>query len=78
MSIPSWLVDKRLSVCAQCERTTECNARFEILEDAPECPIKRLATRDEEVAAKAWPEGAESVSGCCDSAENYLPFGPRL
>lgn len=70
--IPRWLVDKRLQICAQCERTTECAVRFQLLEDAPVCPLKRLATRDEEVAARAWPAGAESVSGCCDSALNYL------
>lgn len=70
--IPRGLIDKRLEICAQCERTTECTARFQILEDAPDCPLKRLATRDEEVAARAWPAGAEQASGCCDSAMNYL------
>lgn len=70
--IPRWLIDKRLSVCAQCEQSTECSARFEVLSEAPQCPLKQLATRDEEVHARAWPQGVESVSGCCDSAQNYL------
>lgn len=74
--IPRWLVDKRLQICAQCERTTECRVRFEVLTEAPQCPLKRLATRDEEVAANAWPEGAQPVSGCCDSAQNYLLSQP--
>lgn len=73
--IPRWLVDKRLQICAQCEQATECVVRFQLLEDAPKCPLKRLATREQEVAAKAWPEGAERASGCCDSAENYLSGG---
>lgn len=68
--IPRWLVDKRLAICAQCEQATECGVRFQILQDAPDCPLKRLAARSEEVAAIAWPAGAESVSGCCDSAMN--------
>lgn len=68
--IPRWIIDKRLAICAQCEQATECSVRFQILQDAPDCPLKRLATRDEEVAARAWPAGAELVSGCCDSAMN--------
>ena len=76
--IPRWLVDKRLQICAQCERATVCLGRFEVAEEAPQCPLKQLATRDEEVAAKAWPQGVNSVSGCCDSAQNYLPRGPRV
>ena len=70
--IPRWIVDKRVKTCLACERQTTCTARFDIATEAPQCPLKRLATRDEEVAARAWPEGAQQVSGCCDSAENYL------
>jgi hypothetical protein len=71
--IPRWLVDKRMQICAQCERATECKGKFEALNEAPNCPLKKLATRDDEVAARAWPDAAEVVSGCCDSAQNYLP-----
>ena len=71
--IPSWLIDKRLNICAKCERTTECAVRFQILEGAPKCPIGLLASNGDEVALKAWPAGADKASGCCDSAENYLP-----
>lgn len=76
--IARWIVDKRIKTCLACERQTTCTARFDIAAEAPQCPLKRLATRDEEVAAKAWPEGAQQVSGCCDSAENYLSRGSRI
>ena len=70
--IPRWILDKRIATCLDCDRQTTCTARFRILHDAPQCPLGRLATRDEEVAARAWPDGAEQASGCCDSAQNYL------
>jgi hypothetical protein len=47
-------------------------ARFQILSEAPTCPLDKLASRSDEIAAKAWPEGAQQISGCCDSAQNYL------
>lgn len=25
----------------------------------------------DQIAKRAWPEGVDPVSGCCDSAENY-------
>jgi hypothetical protein len=70
--IPRWILDKRLKTCLACEQQATCTARFEILAEAPRCPLGRLASRADEVAAKAWPESAQQVSGCCDSAVNYL------
>lgn len=70
--IPRWILDKRIAICLDCDHQTTCAARFQILKDAPQCPLGRLPTREQEVAAKAWPEGAERASGCCDSAQNYL------
>jgi hypothetical protein len=46
--------------------------KFDLATEAPACPLNRLPSRADEIAAKAWPEGAQQVSGCCDSAENYL------
>lgn len=70
--IPRWILDKRIKVCLSCDRHSSCPARFQILDDAPRCPLKLLPSRDEEVAARAWPSGVPEVSGCCDSATNYL------
>lgn len=73
--IPRWIVDKRAAICVKCERTATCKARFEIANPAPRCPLARLPTQHEEIQARAWPEGAQPVSGCCDSARNYLSGG---
>ena len=70
--IPRWIVDKRISICLSCEQATTCTARFEILNEAPMCPLKRIASKADEIAARAWPDGAQQISGCCDSATNYL------
>ena len=70
--IPRWLIDKRLSTCAQCEWAAQCVTRFRVLIAAPECPLKRLAPLTEEIQARAWPEAAPRASGCCDDARNYL------
>jgi hypothetical protein len=70
--IPRWLLDKRIATCLDCDCQTTCTARFGILHDAPECPLGRLVTLAEEIQARAWPDGAERASGCCDSAQNYL------
>ncbi len=73
--MPRWIVDKRLRTCAKCEHTATCAVRFQIANPAPECPLKLLPTEQEEIQARAWPEGAQPVSGCCDSARNYLSGG---
>jgi len=76
--IPRWLVDKRMQTCAECERTTECKSKFEVLNEAPNCPLGKLPSRDDEIASRAWPDGVQPVSGCCDSAMDYLPRGHRI
>jgi hypothetical protein len=70
--IPRWLVDKRIAICLSCYQRTGCVARFQILSEAPTCPLNKLPSKADEIAAKAWPEGAPQASGCCDAAENYL------
>ena len=70
--IPRGLIDKRTAICLSCYQRTGCVARFQILSEAPTCPLNKLPSKADEIAAKAWPEGAPQVSGCCDSAINYL------
>jgi len=76
--IPRWLVDKRTAICLSCHQRTGCVARYQILSEAPTCPLNKLASRSDEIAAKAWPEGAQQISGCCDSAQNYLSQRTRV
>ena len=64
--IPRWLIDKRLSVCANCEQQWHCAVCYQVLDDAPECPLGLLPSRADEVAARAWPAGVPEISGCCD------------
>lgn len=70
--IASWLVDKRVQTCAACQEQSGCVAKFDVATEAPACPLNRLPSKVDEIAARAWPEGAQQVSGCCDSANNYL------
>ena len=70
--IPSWVVDKRVQICAACQEQSGCVAKFDIATEAPACPVNKLPSKGDEIAAMAWPAGASPVSGCCDSANNYL------
>jgi len=70
--IPRWLVDKRAAVCSSCQQQLTCAGKFTIGNPEPQCPLGLLATQQDEVAARAWPTGAQQISGCCDSALNYL------
>lgn len=72
MSIPRWLIDKRHSICTACDRKKECSGKFSILDEFPKCPKNILPSLESEVVEKAWPSAAPKVSGCCDSAKNYL------
>ena len=72
MSIPRWLIDKRHKTCAGCDRKKQCAGKFSILEEAPKCPKNILPSLEKEISEKAWPSGAPKVSGCCDSAKNYI------
>lgn len=70
--MPRWIVDKRAKVCISCAQQIGCQGKYSILSETPVCPLGLLASTANEIAAKAWPEGAQQVSGCCDSAQNYL------
>jgi hypothetical protein len=76
--IPQWMADKRSAVCLACDQYGGCPGRWTILQDRPACPLGKLPSKDDEIAARAWPDGAEQVSGCCDSADNYLSRTPRV
>lgn len=76
--IPQWIADKRAGLCLACDRYAGCPTRWDILQEAPQCPLGKLPSRDDEIAARAWPTTMESVSGCCDSAQNYLVPSPRM
>ena len=69
--IPGWLADKRSQTCLDCEKYGGCPVRWDILQNAPKCPLNKLPSKDEEIAARAWPQDVDRISGCCDSAENY-------
>ena len=70
--IPRWMLDERHKICATCVETKQCTAKYEILDESPRCPLGKLKSYQVAVAEKAWPSGAAPVSGCCDSARNYL------
>ena len=76
--IPRWISDKRVKTCIKCEKQIGCSAKYTILSEAPQCPLGALPSVADEIAARAWPSGAAPVSGCCDSAENYLSQHPKL
>jgi len=70
--IPQWLSKKRQQTCGACNEAKACQVKFRILEQSPECPLEKLHSIDDELRwAKAWPETAPRVSGCCDSALHY-------
>lgn len=71
--IPQWVADKRSGVCLNCDQYAGCSGRWDILAEAPNCPLGKLPSVGDEIAARAWPDGADPVSGCCDSAMDYLP-----
>lgn len=76
--IPQWLADKRAQTCLNCDQYARCPVRWDILQEAPKCPLGKLPSKSDEIAAKAWPDGVQPISGCCDSAKNYLPQGHRI
>lgn len=70
--IPHWVVNNRLQICIVCDSYDGCTEKWGMFIDAPKCPLGKIKTAAEEIAARAWPAGAAPVSGCCDSANNYL------
>jgi hypothetical protein len=75
--IPKWLIEARKKICSACHQQVGCVAKLQILSDAPTCPLELLPSKSQIVFEKAWPAGATLVSGCCDSAQNYLSHTPR-
>ena len=70
-SLPYWLIQKRAQQCGACYQQRECKAKIAIMRETVDCPRGVIQPAAEEIAAKAWPAGAQPISGCCDSAENY-------
>jgi hypothetical protein len=66
MSIPGWLVQDRAQACGRCAEKAGCAQSLRILQDDPECPRGTLLSRLHAIAARAWPEGVDRLSGCCD------------
>jgi hypothetical protein len=78
MTTPNWIVQKRVLTCINCQQQDGCVARWQIYAPAPQCPLGVLPSAGDEIATRAWPSGAAPVSGCCDSAENYLSQYPSV
>jgi len=66
---PRWIVEKRLRTCQQCEQLRHCSASMNLFENSTGCPIGAHKSISDEIAARAWPEGVEAISGCCDRME---------
>jgi hypothetical protein len=67
--IPRWLVNDRQRTCSACAKRTECRAIPSILAERTLCPLGRHLPAQEAIAARAWPEGVERISGCCDRVD---------
>lgn len=67
--IPRWIAQKRKETCAHCEIVKICPDKMTLLNEVPFCSLSKLHSVEDELRwAKAWPETAPRVSGCCDSA----------
>lgn len=71
MNAPKWVIEKRVKICTTCEVNQNCDKKYYVIEDVSDCPLKKWANAAEEIRRRAWPESAQRVSGCCDSAINY-------
>jgi hypothetical protein len=67
MSIPGWLAQQRAQACGRCAEKAGCAQSLRILQDDPGCPRGVLLSRLDAIAARARPEGAQKLSGCCDA-----------
>lgn len=70
--IPRWLANARHETCVKCGDKSTCTVQYDMLRPAPKCPLGKLPSLDDAIAERAWPSSAPKVSGCCDSAVNYL------
>jgi len=64
--IPNWLAQDRQRICSECLQKADCKAKFLMLHDDMQCQEGRQLTKDDAIAARAWPQGADRISGCCD------------
>jgi len=78
MMIHHWIVSKRLQICISCSANEGCIEKWGMFAATPKCPLGKIKSADEEIAERAWPLGADAVSGCCDSARNYLSHRPSV
>jgi len=73
MSVEGWIVKARLATCLKCELRADCEQTAgriaSLLAEVTTCPKGLHPSRDEAVAARAWPEAAPKASGCCDRVE---------
>jgi len=69
--IPRWLAEQRHSTCASCVDKDACAGKYTILQEVPACPLGKLASKLDAIAARAWPAGAPEPTDCCGSAEYY-------
>lgn len=69
--IPRWLIDQRHATCLSCLDKGACQSKYGLLQADPACPLGKLPTLADAIAARAWPEGAPAPSDCCGSAEYY-------
>jgi hypothetical protein len=64
-----WIIEQRRKTCLACPLEKTCVAIRDValwFSEAPTCPLNKLASRNEAIAARAWPAGVEPISGCCD------------
>ena len=68
---PRWLVESRWKTCQQCDQLRDCTASQNLFEDVTGCPKNAHLDIVEAIRQRAWPDGIDAVSGCCDSALHY-------
>lgn len=66
----NWIVQNRRKICIACEAVKTCAVMpASIFKEQSDCPKSLHSPRHEEIAARAWPAGVETISGCCDTAD---------
>jgi hypothetical protein len=65
--IPNWIIQKRAQTCAKCPELKRCAVKTQLHLASMPCPLGLQKSAMDEIAAKAWPDGAPRASGCCDS-----------
>lgn len=68
-STKSRIVVARMRICQSCPYLSECNPKIE--EENVDCRTGMVKSMSESIREMAWPDSADRISGCCDSALNY-------